>query len=488
MNWQAVCMEVTMVAVATVVLCLEIVGVKNKRILGMLALGGVVATAIIGILAIDAAWSGHQVPGALILAPMAIYLKYLGLLITFITLLISMDYVETQTSYPGEFYALILYIAAGIMLMAAANELITLFVSLELVSMPMYALAAYLKSNRRSSEAGLKYFLLGAIASAFYLYGASMVYALLGTTRIDLFLPSMSLGLANSPALVLGVLCILTAFGFKIGAAPFHMWIPDVYEGSPTPVTAYLSTGSKVAGLAVVLRVLLQGFNTAQPGVLLRHEWVLVVMVLSLLSMVVGNLVAIPQKNIKRMLGYSGIAHMGYILIGVTATGVAGTGSDGLSATLFYVFVYTMTNLAAWAIIILVSNVTRSEQIQDFAGLSKRAPILSLLLLLSMLSLAGVPPLAGFIGKFFLFTAAWQQHLYLLVVFGILASVVSLYYYLGVLRAAYFDAPTDPSPIPVSGGMKGALAITTLAIVVLGLVPAFTTWGVTTAQTFLTRL
>ncbi|MHB2017053.1 MAG: NADH-quinone oxidoreductase subunit N [Candidatus Xenobia bacterium] len=488
----SISIELVLALAGILTLVLEMIGGVERRNLAWLALGGLLAAALVGLWTEVPIAMGDQTSffgGALIVDRLALYFKYISLVVTALSILISIQYVEQESRYPGEFYSLVVFICLGMVLVASVGDLITLFVSLELISMPLYALAAYLKNDKRSSEAGLKFFLIGAVSSAFYLFGASLLWGLTGSTHLADFAASITTQ-GTSFALVTATVCIVAAFGFKIAVAPFHMWAPDVYQGSPTPVTAFLSTGPKAAGLVLIARFFLQGMTGNPPG-LFRDQWVLLIMVLSLLSMVVGNLVAIPQSNIKRMMAFSGISHLGYMLIGIAAAGRA-MGTDdaatGLSATLFYIFLYTLTTLGAWAVIILVGLATNSEEIRDFAGLSRRSPMLAFVLFIGMLSLAGAPPLSGFIGKFYLFTAAWEQHLYPLVIVGILASVTSLYYYLGVLRQAYFEPPATSEPIAVAAAYKPALVLCSIAILVVGLIPQFTQWTVGVARAFLPHL
>jgi NADH-quinone oxidoreductase subunit N len=303
----------------------------------------------------------------------------------------------------------------------------------------------------------------------------------LGTIYVSEF-PKAIAQQGQPPALYIGMLCMIAAFGFKIAAAPFHMWAPDVYQGAPTPTTAFLSTGPKVAGVAVLMRLLFTGFSNP-PGALqqlsVRPDWVLIISVLSLLSMTVGNLVAMHQTNIKRMMAFSGISHMGYILLGVAAAS-----TRGVQAVMFYLYLYTLTALAGWAVIILYTVVTGSEEIRDFAGLSRRSPLMAFVLMLSLLSLAGLPPLSGFVGKFYLFTAAWDSGLSWLVLAGILNSVASLFYYMGALKVVYWQAPSTDDPVAVPIPTRIAMYVGLFAILVLGLFPMLSGWAFRVATVF----
>lgn len=417
--------------------------------------------------------------GAYMVDDAAVFLKTLMLAVTALALIIAPPCVSTQISRPGEYYTLFMFTGLGMLFLASANDLITIFLAIEMTSMPMYVLSASRKSNKRSAEAGLKFFVLGALASAFYLFGASLTMGTTGTIYVTEIAQKISSLNPAPQALIVGMLCMLGAFAFKIAAAPFHMWAPDVYEGAPVSTTAFLSTGPKIGGMAVLLRVLTTGFSATAVGLNIKGDWMLVISVLSLLSMTVGNLIAMHQTNIKRMLAFSGIAHMGYMLVGVAAASVKGT-----AAVLFYLWLYTLGSLGAWAVIITCCAATESEEIKDLAGLSRRSPALALTLLLAFLSLAGLPPLSGFVGKFYLFTAAWHTGLSWLVLAGIVNSVASLFYYMGVLKAVYWLEPTSDAPIAISAGVRVAMLVGLIAAVVLGLLPGLSSWATLVASTF----
>lgn len=477
--------ELIVVATAILLLGLEAFGLRSRKLMTLVGALGLLGAAVSGL----SIWDSHLTlfNGSYYIDNTALYIKELMLLITFMALLVSYDYSPRSDGsssesprHPGEFYALMMFVCVGMLFMASAGDLVTIFIALETTSMPLYVLAASLQYNQRSAEAGLKFFLLGALASAFYLFGASLLIGSLGTVYLGEFPAALAKTTGVSHAVFLGMLCVMAAFAFKIAAAPFHMWAPDVYQGAPTPVTAFLSTGPKVAGVAVLMRLLMGGLYVMRPEMSLRVDWVLVVSVLALLSMTVGNLVAMHQSNIKRMMAYSGIAHMGYILVGLAAAS-----PRGVSAILFYLFIYTLTNLGAWGVVIVYGRAVGSEEIKDFAGMSRRAPGLAALLLLAFLSLAGLPPLGGFIGKFYLFAAAWQSSLPWLVAVGIVNSVASLYYYLGVLKVVYFEPASSEEPIPLSSAFQVAYCISLLAIVAVGLVPQMTQWTLGVGASFL---
>lgn len=459
---------------------MEIAGVQNRRMVAWLGLATLVLAGAAGV----ANWSEPSrtlFNGSFVLDHTTIFFKEVVLAITFMALLMSMDYVKEHLEHKAsEFYSLILFVCLGMLFLISAGDLVTIFIALELTSMPLYVLAACQSDIKRSAEAGMKFFILGALASAIYLFGAAMLMGSLGTIYIHQF--AAQLTTAHPYAAILGMLCIIVAFAFKIAAAPFHMWAPDVYQGAPTAVTAFLSTGPKVAGVAILMRILLGNLNVLSPAHM-RQDWVLVISVLAVLSMWVGNLVAMHQTNIKRMMAYSGIAHMGYILVGLAAASV-----NGSAAVMFYVLIYTLTNLGAWAVILTFGLSTGSEEIADMAGIARRSPGVGLLLMLAFLSLAGLPPLAGFIGKFYLFAAAWEAGLRWLALMGILASVASLFYYLGVLKVVYLEKPPSDEPLKVSPSYRLAFTLSGFVIVVLGLMPMMTRCVIDVATRFLAHV
>jgi len=404
----------------------------------------------------------------------ALFFKLLFLGIAALVILMSVDYTPRFARFKGEFHVLVLVSTLGMMLMAAATELISLFVALELASISLYALVGFLKDGK-SSEASLKYLLLGAVASAVLLYGMALIFGFTGKTHlaeIAQALQAMSpQTVLSSPGLILGIVLLVAGFGFKIAAVPFHMWTPDVYEGAPTPITAYLSVASKAAGFAVILRVFSSAF--ASPG-WLSMDWGLLFAVLAVIGMFVGNITALPQTNIKRMLAYSSIAQAGYLMVGIATVGVsAAAGMTGQSGVLFFLISYALTNLGAFTAIIAISNKTDSDLIKDYAGLGKRAPLLSLALTLCLISLIGMPPAAGFMAKFYIFSAAVNQGLLWLVIVAVINSVISAYYYLRVVKVMWLSEPASEERVPSSGALKVALALSCFGVLLLGIIPGF---------------
>ena len=384
------------------------------------------------------------------LDPFALFFKFFFLLSTFLVVLFSMRSEEIKKTDQAEYYALLLAVALGMLLIASAVDLLMIYISLELISLTSYLLTGYLKGNRRSSEAALKYFIYGAVASGVMIYGMSLVYGLTGSTNIHAIGKAL---FAQDPyplTLLLATLFILVGFGYKIAAVPFHMWCPDVYEGAPAPVTAFLSVGPKAAGFAVLIRffygVLAQ--PSAEEGLWIPRgnlDWPFFIAVLSAATMTLGNLVAIAQSNIKRLLAYSSIAHAGYILMGFVLLD-----DQGLKAMLFYLAVYLFMNLGAFLVVIAVLNKLNTEEISDYQGLGWRAPFAAVALSIFLLSLTGIPPFAGFIGKVYLFAALIKKEVYWLAVVGILNSVVSLYYYAGIVKKMFLEEAPDTTPLRLS--------------------------------------
>jgi NADH-quinone oxidoreductase subunit N len=377
--------------------------------------------------------------------------------------LLSMDYLKRTGAECGEYYALVLFSGSGMMLMASAADLIVVFLALELMSLSLYVLAGLFKTSLSSSEASMKYFLLGVFASSFLLYGIALVYGATGTTHIGRVAVALA-GKTPSPLLVIGLGLMLVGFGFKISSVPFHMWAPDVYQGAPTSVTALIATGSKAAAFAALLRVLFSGLRAAQA------DWTALLWIVSALTMTVGNVVAIAQSNLKRMLAYSSVAHVGYMLVGIVAGGAGGTG-----AVLFYLLAYTFTTAGTFGVITLCERARGEEAVEvaDYAGLGRRHPLLAFVLTLFLLSLVGIPPLAGFVGKFYLFGAAVRGGYVWLAVIAVLNSAIAAYYYLRVIVYMYMREPEGAQAAwapSFAGGL--ALGIALVGIVLLGVMPA----------------
>ncbi|MBI1797141.1 MAG: NADH-quinone oxidoreductase subunit N [Candidatus Eisenbacteria bacterium] len=385
-----------------------------------------------------------------------------------VAVLQSWDYVKRTRINHGEYYALLLSSTLGMVLMAASNDLITIFLGLELMSLALYVLVGFRRTRLDSSEAAMKYFLLGAFASGFLLYGIALLYGATGTTnlaKVAMFLADSPM--IGNPMLIVGGLLLLVGFGFKVAAVPFHMWTPDAYEGAPTTVTGYMSAGAKAAGFAALLRVLLVAFPP------LMSEWRPILSWIAALTMTVGNVTALLQTNVKRMLAYSSIAHAGYLLVAVVAGGL-----DGGSAALFYLAVYSFMNLGAFGVLALLGRGAEERvTIKDLAGLGFRSPMLGLAMTVFMLSLGGVPPTSGFMGKVYLFSVAVKAGLIPLVIVGVLNSVVSVFYYLRVTVAMYMQEP-GAEPVEIAWAPSAAIAV----VITL----ALTLWWGVQAQDLLT--
>lgn len=390
----------------------------------------------------------------------SLFLQAIFLLTGFMSILLSVDYLKKTELNRGEYYYLMLFSISGMMLMSMANDLILVFLALELLSIPLYVLAGFALPKVDSEESALKYFLLGAFASGFLVFGIAMIYGATGSTSLPTVLEQAGQG---GTLTLLGAVMLLVGFGFKVAAVPFHMWTPDVYEGAPTSVTAFMSVGAKVAGFAALIRI----FIYALPD--LNEAWVPAMAVIAALTMILGNVVAIVQGNIKRMLGYSSIAHAGFILMGVAAAHEA---DQGMSAALFYMFAYLFTNLGAFAIIVAVEK--RDGQgvlVEDYKGFFKRSPWLALAMAFFMLSLTGVPPTGGFTAKFGVFGAAVEAGLVWLTIIAVVTSVVSAYYYLRVVYYSFMFDSEDQAVIHIPAAAAVAVLIGLVVTFLLGIYP-----------------
>ena len=459
--------ELSIAGVAMLLILVDLV-LPRKNILPALAVVGLAVPLGFSIglwfdLNNDGVSSMQGIFNTLVVDKFSLFFKFLFLAVAALVVLVSTDYASRFRRFQAEYYALILFSTAGMMLLASTVELITIFIALELTTLPIAALAAFLRDSR-SSESGMKFLILSAISSAVLLYGMVIVYGFTGSTMLEDVAGRLGdIGLSGdtpfgSHALLFGVVLMVAGFGFKIAIVPFQMWAPDVYEGSPTPVTAYLSVASKAAGFAVILRV----FYVAFPLEQLSLDWSAIFAVLSVLSMSFGNLVAIRQSNIKRLLAYSTVAHAGYLLIGVAAIAARTpeAGADaGPSAVLFYLGGYAATNLAAFSTVIAISHRIGSDEVDDFAGMARRSPYLAAVLGFAMISLIGLPPTVGFITKIYLFGAAVDTNLEWLAVAGVVNSVISAFYYLRVVKVMYLSP--SPADEPIGPGIPMRLGIAT---------------------------
>jgi NADH-quinone oxidoreductase subunit N len=424
--------------------------------LGWLTAGGLTAVLVVSLLLGRPDGSALALGGMVRFDWLGFAFKLFFIFGAAITALFMMDVEELARR--AESYLLLVAATIGMCFMASASNLVMIYLAIETTSIPLYVLAGFLLNNDKSTEAGFKYLLFGATTSAILLYGLSLVYGLAGTTSLDQLAPAFN----SLNSVSLGVLALLfVGLGFKVSLVPFHFWAPDTYEGAPTPVAGYLSTASKAAGFAILLRLLLVAF----PQVALQWQWILAV--LAVLTMTLGNLVALAQKNIKRLVAYSSIAHAGYAMIGLVAYS-----NLGVTSVVFYLIAYILTNLAAFGIIAAVGRVTASDEIDSYRGLSRRSPYLALAMLVAFLSLTGMPPFGGFIAKVLVFAAAIQSGWTWLAVIGILNSIVGLYYYLTVIKVVYLyrmdGEDEEQHPIAISRPYVLALAVLILGIILVG--------------------
>ncbi|HVE50717.1 MAG TPA: NADH-quinone oxidoreductase subunit NuoN [Casimicrobiaceae bacterium] len=378
-----------------------------------------------------------------------------------LSLFYGRHYLLARGLFRGETFVLLMFAALGMMVMIAASHFLTLYLGLELMSLSTYALVALHRGAAAPAEAAMKYFILGAMASGLFLYGVSMIYGATGALDIDIVMRATLAESTNRTLLVFGLVFVLSGIAFKLGVVPYHMWIPDVYHGAPTPITLVIGTATKLAAFALTLRVLAR----ALAGI--EFDWQGMLIVLSLLSMVLGNVIAIAQTNIKRMLAYSTIANMGYMLLGFLAADQA-----GLAAALFYAIAYVITSLASFGIVLLLTrDGFEADQLQDYRGLNQRSPWWAFMMLLVMFSLAGVPPTIGFYAKFAVFEAAVNAQFVWLAVIAVLTSVIGAFYYLRIVKLMYFDDPVDVSPIEGHSDGRALLSVNGLAILALGILP-----------------
>jgi NADH-quinone oxidoreductase subunit N len=433
--------------------------VGRKGITALLAAAGLLLALIVLLVRHG---SSQVVFGGMIVADTyASFLQALFLLTGGLGIAVAHDYLRRMGIERGEYYPLLLFTVSGMMLMSLAGDLIVVFVALELLSLPLYVLTGFARPNPESEESAMKYFLLGAFASGFLVYGIALIFGATGTTNLAGVAAELSGG---AGLLLVGAVLVLVGLGFKVAAVPFHMWTPDVYQGAPSSVVAFMSVGAKAAGFAALLRV----FIAALPD--LAASWAPLTIALAALTMTWGNVAAIVQGNIKRMLAYSSIAHAGYILMALPAASVPAVAPGAVSAALFYLFAYLFSNLGAWGVVLAVERIEGGGlQIDDYAGLSRRRPGLALAMGLFMLSLTGLPPTVGFVGKFFIFRAALDAGQIGLAVVGVLTSVVSAYYYLRVVVVMYMRSGEPETRS--EGWLNATIGVAALATFVFGILP-----------------
>jgi len=394
----------------------------------------------------------------------AIMAKLIIVAATGLVVLLSVKYLEIEEANLGEYYALLLFAAVGMMFMVSGADLIVLFIALEVMALCEYVLTGFLRRSRRSNEAAVKFFLLGAFSSGLLLYGMSLLYAIGGSTKLTVIAERLSERPSGDPLSWMALITLLAGIYFKIAAVPFHQWTPDAYEGAPTSITAFISVAPKVASFAFFIRILFMGLWP------LRAEWQALTIGVAVATMTLGNLAAITQSNIKRFFGYSTIAHVGYLLLGLVAA--ADGDGEGLRAIIIYLIVYAFMNLGAFAVIIMMRRMDIiGDEIDDLSGLMSRAPALAILMLIFLLSLAGIPPTAGFIGKYFIFLSLIQTGHYYLAVLGVGYAVVALYYYFRIVVVMFMKSPLDKVPLASSLGLRVALGVTLAMTLLIGIFP-----------------
>ena len=461
-NWQLLMPELIITLTLLIVLVFDLFDSISKAILGWMTIVGAGIALWVSIQMHQAGTVGTQFNDMFKVDNFSLFFNIIFLVSTILVALISMSYLSRDDRKQGPYYLLILLATLGMMLMAAGNELIIVFLGLELMSLSLYVLAGYFRDNPASSEAGMKYLLLGAFASAFFLYGIALIYGGAGTTNVPAIAEAITAP-NKSPLLLAGMFLLIVGFGFKVAIVPFHQWAPDVYEGAPTTIAAFISAGPKAAGFAAFLRI----FMEALPS--LQVEWSSVVIVLAMLTMTVGNVIAIAQTSIKRMLAYSSIAHAGYVLIGLAAAN-----NDGISSAMLYLLVYCVMNIGAFGAVILAKTEDgESLMISDYAGLGIRKPLLAMFMTIMLLSLAGFPPTVGFVGKFYVFKSAVQAGHIWLVIVGAINTAISAFYYLRVVVTMYMREPEEELPFAsYPSTLVVGLVLAAIGVLLIGILPS----------------
>ena len=462
-NWHMLMPELVIVLTFVIVMIFDLFKSIRKSVLAWVTIIGSAIALWASVEMLHAGVVGNEFNGMLRVDRFSMYFKIIFLVSTILVTLISINYLDRNDKRQGEYYVLILLATLGMMLMASGNELIVVFLGLELMSLSLYVLAGYFRSIQVSSEAGMKYLLLGAFASGFFLYGIALIYGGAGTTSIPEIASELEAG-GKSPLMLAGMFLLIVGFGFKVALVPFHQWAPDVYEGAPTPIAAFISAGPKAAGFAAFLRIFTGALES------LQSEWIVVVVILAALTMTVGNVIATAQSNIKRMLAYSSVAHAGYVLVGLAAAN-----KDGISSAMLYLFIYCVMNIGAFAAVILARTEDGENlRIADYAGLGFRRPLLALFMTIMLLSLAGFPPTAGFVGKFYVFRSAVDAGHTWLVVVAAINTAISAFYYLRVVVTMYMKEPEEELDFHAYPSLLVfALLLVTIGVVLIGVLPSY---------------
>jgi NADH-quinone oxidoreductase subunit N len=457
--------EIFLLTLACVVLVVDLFIHEQQRIVSYgIAQVGLILT--IGVtIAVSSPEAQILFDGSYIRDPMSDVLKVGVLLVSFLAFLYAKDYLRDRDMFKGEFYTLGLFAVLGMSIMISANSFLTIYLGLELLALCLYALVAFDRKSSNGAEAAMKYFVLGALASGMLLYGISMIYGAAGTLQFDELAQVVGRGDLNQMVMVFGIVFLVIGLAFKLGAVPFHMWVPDIYHGAPTAVTLFLGSAPKIAAFALAMRLLVDGLSELHGG---WEGWQGMLIILAVLSMGVGNLIAIAQSNIKRMLGYSTISHVGFILLGI----LAGT-QEGYTAAMFYTLVYALMSAGAFGVVIALSRKGfEAENLEDFKGLNQRSPWFAGMMLLLMFSMAGVPPTVGFFSKLFVLDAVVSVDLTWLALVGVFFSIIGAFYYIRVIKLIYFDKPTDETPLVIGVDTQLMLSLNGLAMLLLGLFPA----------------
>src|SRR5256712_1194717 len=454
----AITPELELVAFGMFLLIFDLL-IPDKRKLGLIALAGIAISGLFLFRLRNTDFSAYG--GVLALDPFSIFFKSIFLIAAALSIAISLKYLDIERENHGEYYALILFATMGMMFMAGAADLVTLYISLETMAIATYILVGFLRSNQRSNEASMKYFLLGAFSSGILLYGMSLLYGMAGSTRFVDIAEALSRRPVTDPISVMAMVTLSAGMFFKIAAVPFHQWTPDAYEGAPTSITAFMSVAVKAASFAMMVRIFMIAIYP------LRPQWIGIMAAVSVMTMTIGNIAAITQSNVKRMLAYSSISHARYILIGF----IAGN-ETGLTAVPLYLFIYTFTNLGAWAVIVaLRRRDVIGEHIDEMSGLFFRHPAASILMLIFLLSLAGIPPTAGFIAKYYLFAAAIQTGHNVLAVIAVLNAAMSIYFYLRIVVAMFMRDATEKTGLTYSPGILTAMGVAFVFTMLIGIYP-----------------
>lgn len=473
MNWLAVYPEILLLAMACVIAVVDLFVASERRtptyVLSLLTL---VAVAVMHLAYFQGGFTLYAMQGMVVSDPMGHLLAFFATLAVLVTLVYSRYYAADRDILKGELFTLSLFSLLGISVMVSGNNFLVIYLGLELMSLSLYALVGLRRDHTESTEAAMKYFVLGALASGFLLYGLSMMYGATGSLDLPEVFKAIGTGQINTQVLVFGVVFVVAGLAFKLGAVPFHMWIPDVYQGSPTAVTLLIAGAPKIAAFAIVIRLLVEGMLG------LAVDWQQMLVVLSVASLVVGNLAAIAQTNLKRMLAYSTIAQMGFMLLGLTSGVVTGntlSAANSYSSAMFYVITYVLTTLGTFGTIMLLARKGfEAEEIDDLKGLNQRSPLIAGVMAVFMFSLAGIPPTVGFYAKLAVLQALVSTNVagYVwLAVVAVLLSLIGAFYYLRVVKVMYFDEASDSSVIPSAGGARALLSLNGAAILVFGILP-----------------